>query len=560
MADKMLKIAGRSEEGVAKAIQTDSNGKIMVVDSNKSKTIKTKQVTFSGKTVGVTYDVPHIAKSVVNNALATPDEIKGLGAGEVSQLDYNNISSENLVTRNSVTSSVGKMQIMYFLIDVLSDFQKTKGVKSDVSIGKLRNIIKKITLSYKGYGVGDNSGTRQWGLTLKAYNKVTSTWDVIGSNISSEPTYILSQLSSSNYIDDTGFIYVAVTPTYTASATNPSGNYTDFVKFDFIYEGEVLNTDDTPRISEIALETKSVANGSTVTWDNIDVSDCEEYAVSIIAKPPLTSKCVLTSTAIGFDNTVIDEDIVLIDGVYSVKTSNRVAIKSPKITLKLTNTSTGSNTFMVKLIKFSNNSNSYNSTDTPAQQGSVKLIGKKEGDGSEGLAVSYVEDDNGLPVLRVVDSAPHGYDVATNSIRVTPISTPKVVIDTIANGVAIAKGATHTVGFLSKGEDETWVLINSDKTGWTATANVGMWSPYNSGANLSSALFPKRENVTTNTSSLNFPARSLVVNANNEPSIPYDTYERAYAHRNTSDNTIYVTNNHATDTSIVTIRIMRVWR
>jgi len=554
MADKMMRIAGRGIDGTAKAIHTDNDGKITVSERNKFNSLIQKQVTFAGKTRLQTYDNPHIAKTVTNHILIEPVSLKGLGAGEISQSDYDLISSENGTSRNSVTATVGKTQIFYFLVNVVEEAKKTRGIQNDINVADLRSLTKKISVKYKGYGSGSNAGVQTWGIALRAYNRVTLVWDVIGSNTASEPEFINANLNTSDYVDDTGFMYIAAMPAHLADATITSGNYTDFVKLDFVFEGAMLNSEKTPTIADFHLESFTLAPGQSAFWGNVDVSDCEQYAISVNTRPNILHNYTVTATPIGSDNVAMDEPIKLIDGQFGIKTSERITIKTPKVAITIKNNSAGTYTYTGKLLKYGKIAAA--STVTT----SMKIVGKREADGLEGLAMSFVLDENNIPIQRVVNAAPHGFDVGTDSIKVLPVNNPKVVVETIASIVPVASGAVHKAGFSSMGEDETWVLINSDKTGWTATANVGAWAPVVAEVNLSSALYPKRENITTNTSNINFPLRSLLVTANNDAAIPYDTYERAYAHRNTSDNVIYVTNNNATDSISLTVRIMRVWR
>jgi len=543
MADKMMRIAGRGADGLAKAIKTENDGKLSVIDNNRFNTLINKQVTFSGKIKEQTYDIPHIAKTVVNSVLITPDSLKGLGAGEISQVDYDKIATENGITRSSGTITPGRMQIFYALFDVLNEAKKTQGIASDITVNELRNIIKKFQIGFKGYGVGANAGVKTWGIKLKAYNRTNLNWDEIGSNTASIPDLISMNLNANDYVDDTGFIYLSVHPTYMSDGLTPAENHIDVIKVDFVFQGSIVNGNKTPNVSEVLLSSVTVQPGQTVTaWSNVDISDCEQYGISI--QPNLAHIYDVTSVPVGKDNIEVDEELTLIEKKQQGnKTSQRTTIRSPKVSIKITNHGTGGITYGAKLLKYSNAP-----SDKP-----IEIMGQREGDGLKGLAISYALDDDGIPVQRVVNAAPHAYEPLNDAIKTIPAVRPRMVVEELFKGVAVAPGGRLDAPFHAKGEDEIWVLINSDKV-WSLTGTVGAWHSFNAGTNLPTSLYPTRTNQPP-TNSYNLPAKSLFVIADD-----YGSMADAHLQRAVYDGGVYLTNNDATAPAIVSIRIMRVWR
>ena len=100
MADKFLRIGGRSDEGLAKAIRTDSSGNIGIKIENSNplldlgtyiKGIIQEIGDFKGKSVGDLSN-PHIMKEAVVSGRAPFDSPAFY---EVRQLDYDRLADES---------------------------------------------------------------------------------------------------------------------------------------------------------------------------------------------------------------------------------------------------------------------------------------------------------------------------------------------------------------------------------------------------------------------------------------------------------------------------------
>ena len=558
----MMRIAGRGIDGTAKAIKTDNAGRLLSLSLDKYKTQITRQITFAGKKQGQVYDHPHMLKSVVNNVLAAPQDVKGLAAGEISQADYERIANDDGVSRNSVTSSAGRTQILYALFDVYNESILAQGVSNPLDIKETRSSVRKIKALVKANAFGANVDVQTFGLSVRAFNRITQVWEEVSTNNANSPTNTSFSLDPQNYIDDTGFVYIALIAQHFATSTISSGNTVDFLKLDLTFAGELQSNQKTNNAEESHLTTVAVAGGQSATLENIDVSDCEQFALSLSSRPTTSHSHKLTVTPIGIDGLPLDGESVVIEGNQITKLSERITVKSQRVNVKIANQSIASSTYTytIKLLKYTGIASVVTQQSQGTINGEVKIVGRREADGVDGLAMSFVEDNNGLPVLRTVNAAPHAYDEQNNALIVKELVQPKYEIETIASIIAIAPGTNHKAGFASKGEDETWVLINSDRTNWTATANVGAWAHPDAGLHLASALYPRRESVSASSSNANLPLRSLLINAANDPSIVVDTFEKALSHKNVADNAVYIANNNASDPIVVTVRIMRVWR
>lgn len=174
-----------------------------------------------------------------------------------------------------------------------------------------------------------------------------------------------------------------------------------------------------------------------------------------------------------------------------------------------------------------------------------------------GLWVPQKANNNGEALVQLTGSiVPDAQAIPVKGIA-------RVEVETLVNAqsVAASGGQTTPVSIGGKGEDETYVLINCDKTPWSfrsgATWNVahGYGSP--------DCVYPKRDNVATAYSHSANPCISLFLGFSfagyvgmSEPTSLQEAKSIAIPASNEQIKVL----NYSEEIATVTIRVVRVWR
>lgn len=189
------------------------------------------------------------------------------------------------------------------------------------------------------------------------------------------------------------------------------------------------------------------------------------------------------------------------------------------------------------------------------------------------IAGSNVKDDEGREVLRVVDAAPFAYDLEQDRLKV---SVEDTVLKTVSELIAqrsrkytevetlfsgtLGPGEGFAPGEIMcryKGEDETRLLINTNKQPWRLILGAGPFVSYSNPG----TTFPNTDNMTTAYPSEHRPFHVLPIYCNTETFIPENaTWQDAYPHRQLNDFQVRFTNQHESETAEVTIKVMRIYR
>jgi hypothetical protein len=176
---------------------------------------------FLGKVAGSTVEVPHRGLWTHGSTFPNPTTV----TGEISNSEYSSIVKQDGVLDFYSAGTTGEYAQFIYEFD-LSHLGMTTA--------QLKAAVRSMTISWTGYGSGDNASVLTNGATLKAWKGSWSTSGdtLYGTNTTSSPATISQTTSSNTYIDNNQKIYVLVHSTYPASATNPSNIYTDYVKLD----------------------------------------------------------------------------------------------------------------------------------------------------------------------------------------------------------------------------------------------------------------------------------------------------------------------------------------
>ena len=107
-----------------------------------------------------------------------------------------------------------------------------------LTLTQMKNQLRKITLSYTGFGKGNNAGVSTNGLTIKYWNASTNAWDSIGNAITAgtPTTYVHTPTVFKERLTNSQKIYILVHSTYPAGSTITSDISTDYIKLDVEYD------------------------------------------------------------------------------------------------------------------------------------------------------------------------------------------------------------------------------------------------------------------------------------------------------------------------------------
>jgi hypothetical protein len=180
---------------------------------------------FLGKVAGRTFENPH-------RAFARTANIVGINVSndyvEISQTNYDNISKQDgvLYTESIATTGSYAQQLFEFDLSHLG-----------LSLSELKKALRKITVTWVGYGKGDNAGAVSYGAVLKGWWAKQGVWatsneDIYSTNTSSSPSTIVDNTSNHEYITNDQKVYILVHSTYPAGSSSWSEIHTDYIKLE----------------------------------------------------------------------------------------------------------------------------------------------------------------------------------------------------------------------------------------------------------------------------------------------------------------------------------------
>ncbi|MFS1513032.1 hypothetical protein VQL36_11435 [Chengkuizengella sp. SCS-71B] len=197
-------------------------------EGRKSKTT----LNYLGKVVGDDVSVPHRVY-IGKYPDLTPDDINGIWDGGYVETNYNNIQIQNGNLNVTRTGEEGKVAQTLFEFD-LSHI--------GLSLSELKDKLRKLTVSWTGYGQGDDGNGLTYGAKIQQWDTNAKQWVSNGSNmesLSSIPTTISSIMSSTKWITNNQKVYILVHSTHPAGVNSNSIVYTDYIKLDVELSEEV---------------------------------------------------------------------------------------------------------------------------------------------------------------------------------------------------------------------------------------------------------------------------------------------------------------------------------
>ena len=192
----------------------------------------------------------------------------------------------------------------------------------------------------------------------------------------------------------------------------------------------------------------------------------------------------------------------------------------------------------------------------------TQLTGSNVEDGSPVSGLSYEIDENGYPVMRVVDAAPFAYDPVADRIKVQTEVTRKTgfTVDTVVSNQIVGAGTNFEIDVAFSDESEVWVGVAFDQQPWTLYTG----SVHSTQGSYSTSLFPELKGMTT-THPISAPAMALHLPfaPNTAMGItPPTTLDEARNFVTSQGGQTYrfrLKNDSATDGNL-TLKIFRVWR
>ncbi|MCR8633497.1 hypothetical protein [Paenibacillus radicis (ex Xue et al. 2023)] len=153
---------------------------------------------------------------------------------EFGNVSYTSLSKQDGVLANYQGTGIGQYAQQLFEFDLS---------QLGMSLSELKKALRKFTVSWTGYGKGDNAGVATFGATLKWWRSDTSTWTnggAIHTNTTNSPTTVtVSSPSHYTFPADSGIVltkdqkfYILVHSTYPAGVASQSEIYTDYIKLD----------------------------------------------------------------------------------------------------------------------------------------------------------------------------------------------------------------------------------------------------------------------------------------------------------------------------------------
>lgn len=223
---------------------------------------------FAGKTAGLTWDIPHVAKLKVGANFDAPATF----ATEFSATQYGNIAVLD-GTPYALSNAVNSNYVQHlFSFDVLA-YLKIKGdIPAWWDVTKLKANFKQAIIDLYAWGVGSNAGVSTNGVKVRVWNGTTASWNEWSSHAGSTPTRLpATAIPNANFIDPNGFIHLNVHPSYPSDGVIPSTIYTDYPRIEVQLYTELQQTnsdrafDETKKalraVTEITGDFRAIASG-----------------------------------------------------------------------------------------------------------------------------------------------------------------------------------------------------------------------------------------------------------------------------------------------------------
>jgi hypothetical protein len=187
---------------------------------------KKKTLNFLGKVAGSADSVPHQARKGNYSAIPIPSSMMGLPEEPQSTYDFIGKQEGTTLVRSNGTVGGSAYHIFEFDLSHLG-----------LSLADLKSALRKLTVTWVGWGRGDSAGVQTNGATVKVWSGGAGTpaWGYDTLNTASTPTMVTRTLSTTDdeyYIDNNQKVYVLAHSTYPASATYTSDICTDYVRLD----------------------------------------------------------------------------------------------------------------------------------------------------------------------------------------------------------------------------------------------------------------------------------------------------------------------------------------
>lgn len=202
MADEMMRIAGRSPNGVAKAIQTDPNGKLAIALAETDRSTAQETIlNYVGKTAGSVAANPNIVRTRGAATIILPDVFAGT---EFSNERYIAVSVRgDAQVASTNLAIVGQFPQQLYTFDVLNALKIVNKIPLEWTVTDLKQNVSSIELTWVGRGTDINGN----GAAIQIYNAAASTYTTPYTHNLSTYSAITVNVSTS-YIDNAGMLYV----------------------------------------------------------------------------------------------------------------------------------------------------------------------------------------------------------------------------------------------------------------------------------------------------------------------------------------------------------------
>lgn len=183
---------------------------------------KKKILNYLGKVNGSTVENPHKYSWKNSNLFEAPSTFTNVPS---SNTGYDQLSKQDgtLVVISYLTSGNYAQHLFEFDLSHLS-----------LSLTELKKALRKLTVSWTGYGSGSNAGVLTYGATLKLWNRVDVAWQSPTTNTTNTPSAI--SISRTTFLDqfltNDQKVYFLVHSTYASDSVIPSEIYTDYIKLE----------------------------------------------------------------------------------------------------------------------------------------------------------------------------------------------------------------------------------------------------------------------------------------------------------------------------------------
>jgi hypothetical protein len=185
---------------------------------------------FLGKVAGSTIENPHRAGArTTSTILANPVTDFESGVVHLGQSSYDSIGKQDGTLLTTSTSTTGNIAQQVYEFD-LSHL--------GLSLSELKKALRKLTVTWVGYGKGDNAGVATYGVIGKIWQDEIKTWSGIyvfsgTGSIPETKTITAGNLSDVfKYVTKDQKVYVLVNTTYPAGTASASELYTDYMKLE----------------------------------------------------------------------------------------------------------------------------------------------------------------------------------------------------------------------------------------------------------------------------------------------------------------------------------------